>query len=106
MSLKGKERVMGRWGRIGTSVKIVSVYVVFRSLWILFSDRLMAYFVASPVFIFEISLLKGWLFVLVTGLLLLRLIHRSFGQIQGPDRQLEDQNEELRATNQEIRGPL
>lgn len=103
MSLKGKERVMGRWGRIGTSVKIVSVYVVFGSLWILFSDRLMAYFVTSPRLYIEISLLKGWLFVLVTGLLLLRLIHRSFGQIQGLNRQLEDQNEELRATNQEIR---
>ncbi|MFA7350621.1 MAG: PAS domain S-box protein, partial [Methylotenera sp.] len=52
----------------------VLIYVVLASLWILFSDKLVAHLFSEPGQIELASTIKGWLFVLVTtGLLYLLL---------------------------------
>lgn len=55
---------------------IVITYIIVAGLWILFSDELLARFVSSPQRQLEWSILKGWLFVGVTGAMLYVLISR------------------------------
>ncbi len=62
--------------------KLVAIYAVFSFLWILFSDKAVGLLFADPDTIVLISLLKGWLFVAVTTLLLYLLAHRLFTEIQ------------------------
>ncbi len=84
-------------------LRIVLVYMVFGGLWILFSDRLLGYLVYDADLYVEISVAKGWLYVLVTGLLLYGLIRRDFSRIQNLNRELNGKNEELMCSNEETR---
>ena len=56
--------------------RIVLIYALFAALWILLSDKALAWLVSTPESITLLSTLKGWFFVLVTSLLLLTLIQR------------------------------
>jgi len=59
--------------------RIVLIYAVFSSLWILLSDKIMAWLFTDPAQIILASTLKGWLFVAVTTLLLYKLLQRLPG---------------------------
>ena len=69
-------------------LKIVLAYTVAAGLWILFSDELLAFLVTDKATITRLSILKGWLFVIVTAALLYTLIqnhvkalHHQFDQL-------------------------
>ncbi len=62
-------------------VKIVLIYALLSMIYILFSDALVSRLFATPESISIASTLKGWLFVLVTSLLLYLLMTRLVGQI-------------------------
>ncbi|MFT3848812.1 MAG: PAS domain S-box protein [Propionivibrio sp.] len=75
-----------RSGLTGAALRIVIVYAVFASLWILLSDTAVAWLFADPALITLIGTIKGWLFVAVTSLLLYGLIRRHAGQIVAASR--------------------
>lgn len=78
-----------------TPIKIVSLYAIIGGLWILFSDAILMSLVHDPEVIVRISVIKGWVFVAVTAILLYWLIYRyAYGQ-----KKVE---EELRITNEEL----
>jgi len=56
--------------------QITAAYVVVSAGWILFSDRLLAAWVADPTLRMEWSTYKGWMFVFVTGSMLYLFISR------------------------------
>lgn len=58
---------------------VVLLYAVFASLWILLSDSAVELIVREPARLTQISMLKGWLFVGVTSLLLYSLLLRMDG---------------------------
>ncbi|MBL0224502.1 MAG: GAF domain-containing protein [Geobacteraceae bacterium] len=58
------------------SADIVIYYVIFGACWILFSDMLVSRLTTDPFIISKISIIKGWLFITVTALLLYVLIKR------------------------------
>jgi len=64
------------------SFKIVAWYAIAGILWILFSDTLVEALVKDQATVTEISIVKGWLFVLVTAFLLLLLIKRYVAMIR------------------------
>lgn len=66
--------------------KIVLSYAIFAALWILLSDRLVGLIVQDPESIVRASVVKGWVFVLVTALLLYGLLHRLITQLQASHR--------------------
>jgi diguanylate cyclase (GGDEF)-like protein/PAS domain S-box-containing protein len=81
------------------------VYAAFASLWILLSDRLMAWLFSEPSTILLVSMIKGWLFVGVTSLLLFGLIsrllvglNRSIETIEQRERDLHQSTRLLRET--------
>ena len=57
-----------------SSYRIVLIYAVFASLWILLSDKIVAWLFSDPAQIILASTLKGWIFVAVTSLLLYQLL--------------------------------
>lgn len=63
----------------GGILAVVLVYAVFASCWILLSDRLVQVIFGDPAMIILVSILKGWLFVGITSLLLYGLMLRSVG---------------------------
>lgn len=60
----------------GGVVAVVLTYAGFASLWILVSDRALGLLVSDPQALVRASMLKGWLFVAVTSLLLYGLVRR------------------------------
>lgn len=64
------------------AAKIILIYAAFSSLWILVSDNIVASLFSDPIAIGRISVVKGWLFVAVTALLLHGLIRRMQIQAQ------------------------
>ena len=75
-----------RAGLSGAALRVVIVYAVFASLWILLSDTAVAWLFSDPAQITLASTIKGWLFVAVTSLLLYGLIRRYAGQIVAASR--------------------
>lgn len=64
------------------ALRVALGYAVFAALWILFSDQAVSLLFSDPLAITRASMIKGWLFVAVTGLLLYVLVGRHLRQIQ------------------------
>ncbi|WP_428615673.1 hypothetical protein, partial [Pseudoalteromonas sp.] len=62
--------------------RIAITYVVLAALWILFSDQFVAWLIEDPLILNQVQTLKGWFFVLFTGILLYSLMRRTFEQIE------------------------
>lgn len=63
----------------GSILAIVLAYAAFAALWILLSDKLVQLIFSNPVHIMQVSIIKGWIFVGVTSLLLYSLMRRWLG---------------------------
>ncbi len=59
---------------------VVVPYAAFAALWILLSDKAIAWLFGDPAQVALASTVKGWLFVAVTSLLLYRLMRRLLGR--------------------------
>ncbi|MBE0510045.1 MAG: PAS domain S-box protein [Gammaproteobacteria bacterium] len=55
-------------------IRIVLMYTLFAGLWIGFSDKFLLMLVSDPQLLLQISMFKGFLFVLITALLLWLLL--------------------------------
>jgi PAS domain S-box-containing protein len=63
---------------------VVLIYAIFAASWILVSDQLVHHFFKDPDQLMLTSMLKGWVYVLVTSLLLYGLMRRWFGRSREP----------------------
>jgi putative nucleotidyltransferase with HDIG domain len=68
--------------------RIAFLYVLLASLWIWLSDRALALLVRDPARMIWAQSAKGWLFVLLTGLMLYWLIGRDLRRLAAINRQL------------------
>jgi PAS domain S-box-containing protein len=59
-----------------TIIRIILPYILFGSLWILLSDKILAKIVQDPAARIQWSIYKGWAYVFITGLLLTVLLYR------------------------------
>ncbi len=66
--------------------QVVLAYAIFASLWILLSDRAMGLLFRDHDLLVQASMVKGWLFVAVTSLLLYVLVRQLVGQLQTAHR--------------------
>jgi len=76
------------------ALRVALVYAAFAGLWILLSDRAMGLLWHDPDALVQASMLKGWLFVLVTTLLLYVLVRRLVGRLNASHRREKTQAEE------------
>jgi PAS domain S-box-containing protein len=66
-------------------LKIITIYAIFSGLWIYLSDTALGLFISDPATITRISVYKGFLFVVVTSILLYHLVNRylfEFSQLK------------------------
>ncbi len=68
---------------------ITFIYALMSSLWILFSDRLLALVTENPARLTQLQTVKGWAFVLLTSGLLYGLVYRGVRSLQASYRFLQ-----------------
>jgi two-component system, OmpR family, phosphate regulon sensor histidine kinase PhoR len=83
-----------RDGRRG-ALRIALVYLLVAGLWILFSDTLVALFVSDPKLITLIAIYKGWVFVIVTAMILHWLISRHLQEQVHTESRLHEQFDQM-----------
>lgn len=88
---------------------IALIYGFFGVIWIAFSDTILLYFFNDIEMYRKVQTTKGWLYVLVSVLLIYNLVkiraelyHKSIIELQESYQELETVYEELEASNQEI----
>ncbi len=64
------------------SIKIAAIYAAVGALWIFFSDRMAAVFSDTPQGLTQIATIKGWLYVLLTAVLLYYLVSRGVKRLE------------------------
>lgn len=69
-----------------SAFKVVGIYLLVGTLWILFSDQLLAISVSDPALLSHLQTLKGWFYVLITAALLFVLINRALEVIESANR--------------------
>jgi PAS domain S-box-containing protein len=69
--------------------KIAAIYLLIGSLWILFSDRLAERIAINKEVLANLSLYKGWAYVIVTAVLLYWLVQRQIGKLHASQMQLQ-----------------
>lgn len=85
-----------------SAFRIAAIYLVIGALWILLSDLVVDLFVNDPELKMTLSIAKGWVYVLVTAVILAMLIHDSLTRILEYDRQLVKRGETLMNANREL----
>lgn len=82
----------------GDALRVVLLYAAFAGLWILFSDQGLAWIYSDAEQLVRASTAKGWLFVVVTAMLLYGLIRRLLDQtLAASRREIAAQAERARA---------
>jgi signal transduction histidine kinase len=89
-----------------TPVFVPGAYAVLASLWIFFSDRVLASLVDDPARLTELQTYKGWFFVATTTALLALLIHwrqRALNELNvSLEQRVLQRTAALQAANQEL----
>jgi len=63
------------------ALKIGLIYAAVGALWVLLSDKILAYFTTDMQVLTQIQTYKGWAFILVTAFLIYVLVHRKLIEI-------------------------
>jgi len=84
------------------SFRITILYVGVASLWILFSDNLLNFIANDVRVILMMSIVKGWVFIGLTGMMLYYLIKRHSVKFEMKNQELERTNFELVAAYEEL----
>jgi PAS domain S-box-containing protein len=87
--------------RIAT-MGVVAAYILFGSLWILFSDALLGYFTRDPALLQRISIIKGLGFVLITALLLYYLVTVHARRTSAVANRLTSSTEDLQTVQHKL----
>jgi two-component system, cell cycle sensor histidine kinase and response regulator CckA len=72
------------------ALRVVLVYLSFGCFWIFFSDKFVRWITSDPDLALWMSIIKGWGFMLITGLLLYFLIRRNLRRIELQQRDLQE----------------
>ncbi|WP_415718811.1 two-component system sensor histidine kinase NtrB [Maridesulfovibrio sp.] len=64
------------------ALKIAVIYAIFGFLWILLSDKLLHFMIHDADMIQRIQTLKGWLYVLITSVIIYVLVDRYYRSVQ------------------------
>lgn len=70
------------------AIKIAGLYLLIGFLWILFSDQLVDLLVSNQAVYHQVSIYKGWAYVLITGILLYFLIKNHTDRLSTGERWL------------------
>ena len=93
---------LGLWGRIPLSLSVSALYLLVGSLWVAFSDMLLINIVQDRSLVLQYQTYKGWLFVLVTAVILYHIINISVKQIQKSKEAIREKYMEIAIIHQDL----
>ncbi len=82
--------------------RISAVYVLAGVLWILLSDKIVEFMVSGQEKVIWVSMLKGWVYVAITGVLIFMLVHTALKRTKEAEDQLLKNLEELTAAKDDM----
>lgn len=85
---------------IKSAIRLSLFYIVFGSLWIILSDEILEWLITDYQTYQTIQTYKGWLYVIITGILLYFLVLRTLKLYETARSQTSNINEEL---NQQLK---
>jgi hypothetical protein len=88
------------------SLKIAAIYAVTGISWILLSDKALEFVGLDQATATRVSIVKGWLYVLLTSILLYWLIRRHTDAIRKAGDLLRERNQELVSMGEQLRQKL
>lgn len=100
-----------------SSIKITAIYFIIGSLWIYFSEQLLALISSDVETQTQLGVYKGWFFIIFTSAILFMLIrdklkkvqltqnalNESYKQISSSNKELQDYIQQLAASEEELR---
>jgi len=89
--------------KIKFEYRITILYFIIGISWILFSDRFVESLALDYKIIAQISITKGFFYVLVTSLLLFFLVRKHLKRISTADNIIKQRNDELERQNKELK---
>lgn len=81
--------------KIRFEYKITFTYLIIGGLWILFSDKLAGAMTKDQGFLTLISMVKGWVYVLVTGLLFYFFLKKHLNKLRTTEKELQKHKDHL-----------
>ena len=84
------------------SLRIALTYMLVGTLWILLSDKILGLLVADNAAITRISMIKGWVYVLVSGILIFILVSSSLKRVKFVEERFYDSCQNLSEANMEL----
>jgi len=75
------------------ALKITCIYFLIGSLWILLSDKLVELLIKKRSIIIDISIVKGWVYVFITSVLIFLLVFTAMKKITGAKDKMNDELE-------------
>lgn len=82
---------------------VAALYAVMATLWILFSDYGLRTLISSPELLLKVGTYKGLFYVVVTSVLLLLLMRRTFGVIEDNYLALKEEQKQKQRAEVELR---
>lgn len=82
---------------------VTGIYAVMATLWILFSDYALSSLISSPELLLKVGTYKGLFYVVVTSVLLLLLMRKTFGVIDDNYLELKLEQEQKQRAEVELR---
>lgn len=89
--------------KIHFEYKIVFWYLVLGFLWILFSDKLLLYFIEDQELVNNFQLYKGWFYVIITAALFYVFLHNYMKRIRKSKKELNEKHDSLLKAQDEIK---
>jgi signal transduction histidine kinase/CheY-like chemotaxis protein len=90
--------------------RIIAGYIIIGGLWIIFSDKLLNYFINDPESLTRIQTFKGWFYVLITAALFYSLLKTHLVKIRTAEQNAIDSDRLktafLQNISHEIRTPM
>jgi len=96
--------------KLNFEYRIIVGYILVGGLWIIFSDKLLNYFVRDPELLTRMQTFKGWFYVIVTALLFYSLLKSHLVKIRAAEQKAIDSDRLktafLQNISHEIRTPM
>lgn len=90
--------------------RIIAGYVIVGGIWIIFSDKLLSYFIREPDMLTRMQTFKGWFYVLITALLFYTLLKSHLVKIRHAEQKAIESDKLktafLQNISHEIRTPM
>ncbi|BBI35423.1 putative bifunctional diguanylate cyclase/phosphodiesterase [Cohnella abietis] len=105
MSKQGHEQIKAYKVQMpfAASLRISIIYLICGALWILFSDKALSSLVQDKEMFEQMSLIKGWSYIVMTAILLFYLIYKATLRMRVAERKLHNQYMELLNSREELR---